>query len=102
MEQKKIAVETLHRLMVTLSHYLLNANTIIGGMAGRCKRTAPEKDILCSAVILEEAKRIDAVVKALKELTEIKTADYTAKGKALMIDVAGQLEARLSKTERKN
>jgi len=101
LDQKRIALETLNRLMVTLSHYLLNANTIIGGMAGRCKRTTPDKDILCSDVIVEQAKKIDAVIKALKGLTEIKTADYTTKGKALMIDVASEIEARLNKAEEK-
>lgn len=37
-EKKKTALETLHRLMVTLSHYLLNANTVIGGMVRRGRR----------------------------------------------------------------
>ena len=33
-ERKKVALETLKRLMVTLSHYLLNANMIIGVKSG--------------------------------------------------------------------
>lgn len=101
LEQKKIALETLHRLMITLSHYLLNANTVIGGMARHCKRTESDRDILCSEVIVEQAKKIDAVIKALKGLTEIKTAHYTTKGKALMIDVAREIEVRLNKAEEK-
>ena len=96
-EQKKIALETLNRLMITLSHYLLNANTVIGGMARRCKRIESNKDLLCSLEAIEEqAKKIDAVIKALKEVTEIKTADYTTKGKALMIDITREIEALLN------
>jgi hypothetical protein len=30
-EKRQVALETLKRLMVTLSHYLLNANVVIGG-----------------------------------------------------------------------
>jgi hypothetical protein len=87
-ERQKIALETLNRLMITLSHYLLNANTVIGGMARHCKRTGSNNDILCSLEVIEEqAREIDAVIKALKAITEIKTADYTTTGKALMIDI---------------
>ena len=42
-ENKRVAVETLHQLMVTLSHYLLNADTIIGGMVRRCERLDSKK-----------------------------------------------------------
>lgn len=92
LEEKKIALETLHRLMVTLSHYLLNANTVVAGMARRCKKTGTNKDVVCPEVIIEEANKIDSVIKALKEITEIKTADYTTKGKALMIDITREIE----------
>jgi hypothetical protein len=33
-EKRQVALETLKRLMVTLSHYLLNANVVIGGNLG--------------------------------------------------------------------
>jgi predicted histidine transporter YuiF (NhaC family) len=51
-EKKKVALETLNRLMVTLSHYLLNANVVIGGEvrhAGffRGFREGGKKDRLC-------------------------------------------------------
>lgn len=101
LEQQKIALETLNRLMITLSHYLLNANTVIGGMARRCKQTTPDKDILCSDVIVEQAKKIDAVIKALKATTEIKTADYTTNGKALMIDITREIESLLNAPQEK-
>jgi len=97
-EKKKTALETLHRLMVTLSHYLLNANTVIGGMVRRGRRN--EANVQASLdSIEEEAKKIDAVIRSLKEITEIRTADYTTSGKDLMIDIAKNIEEHLKKTE---
>lgn len=102
LEQQKISLETLNRLMITLSHYLLNANAVIGGIARRCKRTESKNDILRSLDVIEEqARKIDAVIKALKELTEIKTADYTTNGKALMIDITKEMDSLLNATQRK-
>jgi len=93
-QKKKAALETLHRLMVTLSHYLLNANTVIGGMVRKGRRN--EANVQGSLdVIEEEAKKIDAVIRSLKEITEIKTADYTTSGKDLMIDITKNIEERL-------
>ncbi len=97
-EKKKVAIETLQQLMITLSHYLLNANMVIGGMVRRCKRSKSNEDILRSLeVIAEQAKKIDAVMSALKRVTEIKTAKYTAEGHALMIDISKEIEELLSK-----
>ena len=97
-EKKKTALETLHRLMVTLSHYLLNANTVIGGMVRRGRRN--EANVQASLdIIEEEAKKIDVVIRSLKEITEIRTADYTTSGKNLMIDIAKNIEEHLKKTE---
>ncbi|MBI5663544.1 MAG: hypothetical protein HZC49_00430 [Nitrospirae bacterium] len=93
-EKKKAALETLHRLMVTLSHYLLNANTVIGGMVRRSRRN--EANVQASLdSIEEEAKKIDAVIRSLKEITEIRTADYTTSGKDLMIDITRNIEEHL-------
>ncbi len=97
-EKRKVAIETLQQLMITLSHYLLNANMVIGGMVRRCKRSKSNEDILRSLeVIAEQAKKIDAVMSALKRITEIKTAKYTAEGHALMIDISKEIEELLSK-----
>ncbi len=97
-EKKKAALETLQELMITLSHYLLNANMVIGGMVRRCKRTMSNEDILSSLeVIAEQARKIDAVMSTLKRITEIRTAKYTAEGHALMIDISKEIEELLSK-----
>jgi signal transduction histidine kinase len=99
-EKKKAELETLRRLMVTLSHYLLNANTVIGGMARRSRRN--EANVQASLdVIEEEAKKIDAVIRSLKEITEIRTADYTTSGKDLMIDITKNIEEHLKNSKGK-
>lgn len=101
-QKKKAALETLQRLMITLSHYLLNANAVIGGMAGRCNKCHPGQGIEEYLNIIEaEARKIDAVVGALRRLTEIKTADYTSEGHGLMIDISKELEELLGKIEEK-
>ena len=97
-ERKKVALETLKRLMVTLSHYLLNANMIIGGEARHSRKVEFNKDVLASLeAIMEQARKIDAVIGALKKITEIKTADYTTKGHGLMIDITQEMEQELNK-----
>ena len=99
-EKKKVAMETLQRLMITLSHHLLNANAVIGGMAHRCKKkSAQEQREEYLDIIEKEARRIDAVVRALRKITEIKTADYTSEGHGLMIDISKEIEELLGKTE---
>lgn len=99
-EKKKVALETLQRLMITLSHYLLNANTVIAGMARRCLKSNSAEDMKESIDIIEEqAKKIEAVIMALKKITEIKIADYTSHGKGLMIDITQEIEEQLGKND---
>jgi signal transduction histidine kinase len=101
-QRKRAEIETLQRLMITISHYLLNANAVIGGMAARCNKLHPGEEFEdYLSIIKAEARRIDAVVKALRRITEIKTADYTSRGHGLMIDISKELEALLQKTEEK-
>ena len=97
-EKKKVALETLKRLMITLSHHLLNANTVIGGIARLVRKNKPDNTSAESLEVIEEqSKKIDAVIKALQELTEIRTADYTSKGKDLIIDITKEIEELLNK-----
>ncbi|SPQ01191.1 hypothetical protein NBG4_460014 [Candidatus Sulfobium mesophilum] len=91
-ERKKASLETLHRLMVTLSHYLLNANTVIGGMIRHCRKHDSKEEVVSSLAVMEEqAHKIDAVIAALRKVTEIRTADYTSEGHGLMIDVEKEI-----------
>ena len=97
-ERKKASVDTLQRLMVTLSHYFLNANTVIGGAARHCRRHASPEEIASSLKVIEEqAHKIDAVIAALRKITDIKTADYTSGGHDLMLDIAREIEEILKK-----
>ncbi len=95
-EMEKVALETLKKLMVTLSHYLLNANMIIGGKVRRCRKISSNEEILDSLAVIEEnGRKIDAVISALRRVTEVKTADYTAGGRVEMLDIAEEIEAQL-------
>jgi hypothetical protein len=97
-ERKKASVETLHRLMVTLSHYLLNANTVIGGAVRHCRRCSSPEEIASSLKVIEDqAHKIDAVIAALRKITDIRTADYTAGGHDLMLDIAKEMEEIVKK-----
>jgi PAS domain S-box-containing protein len=101
-ETKTIALETLHQLMVTLSHYLLNANTIIGGMVRRAERAdSGEKRLAALQAIKEQAKRTELVIEALKRVAEIKTSDYSFESHILMIDVKKEIENKLARLEEK-
>jgi signal transduction histidine kinase len=101
-QRKRAEIETLQRLMITISHYLLNANAVIGGMSVRCRKLNPVEEFSDYLNIIEtEARKIDAVIKALRKLTEIKTADYTSEGRGLMIDITKELEEMLRKIEEK-
>jgi signal transduction histidine kinase len=96
-EKKRLALETLRKLMVTLSHHLLNANMIIGGKTRHSKKATSNGDILEALEVIEEqGRKIDAVIKSLREITEIKTGVYTTSGDVKMIDIAQEIEDRLN------
>lgn len=98
--RRKVALETLHELMVTLSHYLLNANAVIGGLAKRTRRIELSREVMESLSVIEaQARKIDAVIRALRKITELKTCTYTAQGETLMIDIVKEIEEELGKAE---
>ena len=100
-EKSKVALETLNQLMVTLSHYLLNANMVIGGKARQCQKKGSTSDILPDLKVIEDqAKKIDAVIKTLREITEVKTVLYSTGGTAKMIDITQEIEARLQQMKK--
>ncbi|MGE5839606.1 MAG: hypothetical protein ACM34H_06695 [Deltaproteobacteria bacterium] len=95
--KRRMALETLRRLMVTMSHHLLNANTVIGCMVRKAQRHAHDGEVLTPLLaIRDEARRIDAVIEALRELTEITTSDYSTSGKDLLIDISRAIEKALA------
>lgn len=96
-ERKKASVDTLRRLMVTLSHYLLNANTVIGGTVRHCRKHGSLEEIASALQVIEEqAHKIDAVIAALRKVTEIKTADYSSGGHDLILDIAEEMDEILN------
>ncbi|WP_043640410.1 hypothetical protein [Desulfovibrio sp. TomC] len=104
LEQEKgaTALEAVKALTATLSHYLLNANMIIGGQVRHCRRFTPSQEILDSLQVVEEQGRIiDAAIGALRELARIVilrgSSGQDTSSQISMIDLAGELEERLRK-----
>jgi len=101
-ERKTIALTTLNQLMVTLSHYLLNANSIIGGMARRTLRAGSKGERLASLeIIKEQTHKTESIIAALKKVAAIRTTDYTPESHTLMIDLTNEIENKLAKTGQK-
>ncbi|MCJ7602057.1 MAG: hypothetical protein MUO63_11235 [Desulfobulbaceae bacterium] len=90
--RKQVALETLQTLMVTLSHYLLNSNTVIGGMAKRCRNYKTREEMLNALSLIEAGSaKIEAVVMALRRLTAVKTTHYTSEGESMMVDISREI-----------
>lgn len=99
-ERDAAALETVKALTATLSHYLLNANMIIGGQIRHCRRLLPALEVMESLNVIEEqGKVIDAAVGSLRDVAKIVVLkDFP--GQIPMIDLAGELEKRLHNIER--
>ena len=101
-ERKTIALTTLRQLMVTLSHYLLNANTVIGGMARRSMRASSEGARSAALdIIRKQAAKTEGIIEALKRVSEIRTTEYTNESQILMVDLTKEIEETLAATEKK-
>jgi hypothetical protein len=97
-EKKRVALETLKEVMVTLSHHLLNANMIIGCKVRHCRKVASNESILAALGIIEEqGRKIDAVIAALRKVTDIKIVGYTSNGTVQMIDISREIEEVLER-----
>jgi signal transduction histidine kinase len=95
------ALETLKELMITLAHYIRNANVVIGGFSARLLKQCPDPELQEELRLIQEAaEEIDAVIAALQNITKISTVEYTASSHELMIDLKKDLEASLAKTRR--
>lgn len=97
LEQQKsaAALETVRAFTDTLSHYLLNANMIIGGQVRHCRRLSPGQEVMESLQVIEQQGRmIDAVVGALRDLARV-VISRGAPSEVPMIDLARELEGRL-------
>jgi signal transduction histidine kinase len=94
------ALETLKELMVTLAHYIRNANMVVGGFSAHLLKCVPDPECQKHLHLIQQAaQEIDAVITSLQNLTEISTVEYTAGSHELMIDLKKDIEARLAKAE---
>lgn len=101
-ELRACAVDTLKTLMVTLSHYLLNAVTIIGGFAWRIQKNSPDDETLKHVMVIrKEAEQIEAVVKSLQSLHEVVTEHYSRDSEAMVIDLTEELKKKMEEQGRR-
>ena len=93
LEKRECAIDAIKQLTITLSHYLLNASTVIGGYAShisRDERDPGHKEHLES--IREESEKIEAVVKSLQSLKAILAENYGSDYETMIIDIKKQVE----------
>ena len=97
------ALETSKALMVTLAHYIRNANMVIGGFSDHLQRHVSEQRHKDRLQLIHAASReIGAVVDSLQDLVQIRTTEYIASGTAKMIDLQKEIEKRLAATYASN
>lgn len=100
MEKRAAAVDTLRQLMVTLTHYLLNATTVIGGFTRHMLKTEDDPErIKRLEAIKSESASIEAVVRSLQSLEAVETENYGKDREVLMIDIKRQIEECLKEKE---
>jgi hypothetical protein len=94
------ALETLQELMITLAHYIRNANMVVGGFSAHLLKCLPDQECQRQLHLIQQAaKEIDAVIAALQNISEINTVEYTSSSHELMIDLKQDIEARLAKAQ---
>jgi signal transduction histidine kinase len=97
-EKKALAAATLRQLMVTLSHYLLNASTIIGGYSSMLLRKVEDPKVKEQAAIIKnESEEIEAVVRSLQSIEAVALEEYTKDSETMIIDITRELNERLIK-----
>lgn len=96
-EKHRAALETMHELMVTLAHYIRNANVVIGSFSLRLVRQITEAHHREELRFIHQASQeIEAVIESLQNLTDLRTTPYTQGGTARMLDLKQDLEQRLA------
>ena len=101
LEKRLLALETLRKLVMTLSHYLLNAAQVVGGFSVRDLKKEQDESIRHHLEVMRnEAMRIEAVVKSLLSLESLKSDRFLKNGSAAMIDIREELRERLEALKR--
>lgn len=90
------AIDTIKQLMVTLSHYLLNSVTVIGGYAERAGRKTDDEALKGQlAIIKKEAAGIESVVKSLQSVQAVVSERYTKDSETRILDITKELKKRI-------
>jgi signal transduction histidine kinase len=90
------ALDTLQELMVTLAHYIRNANMVIGGFSNKlANHLADSQEKQQAELVRQASQKIDLVINSLENLTEISVTQYITSGTARMIDLKQDLDQKL-------
>ena len=90
------ALDTLQELMVTLAHYIRNANMVIGGFSNKlANHLADPQEKQQAEFVRQASQKIDLVINSLENLTEISVTQYITSGTARMIDLKQELDQKL-------
>ena len=102
-DRRATAAATLRQLMVTLSHYLLNAATVIGGYSSIMLRKEQDAKFREHArIIKHESDGIEAVVKSLQSIESVAAEHYTKDSETMIIDITRDLDRRLAENAKKD
>jgi signal transduction histidine kinase len=95
-QRRRATLQTLQELMVTLAHYLRNANQVIGGYSAHLQKHIDHLELLRQLELIHQAAhKIDRVVNSLESLTEMNQTGYIGTREKRMIDLKQDLESRL-------
>ncbi len=90
------ALQTLQELMVTLAHYIRNANQIIGGYSAHIQKHLDQPELREQLQLIHRAAhQIEEVINSLESLTEMDHSSYIGPWETKMIDLKQTLQARL-------
>ncbi len=76
-QRRQAALQTLQELMVTLAHYIRNANQVIGGFSAHLQKHIEDPELLRQLGLIHQASHeIDQVINSLESLTEMNHSRY--------------------------
>lgn len=98
-ERRKAAVDILRQLMVTLSHYITNSTTAIGGFARRGLQNDRKQEIVEGylRIIGAESERIRVVINSLNSVISADPFAPDADEAALMLTLQQEITGNMSK-----
>ena len=102
-KKERIALETINKLMVTISHYLSNPLTILLGRVELLSEATENGGMLKGDIekFVESCKReihkIDSIIKVFQSLCEVRYKTYPPGIK--MLDVEDEIKSRLKEIE---